>query len=184
MAQRQKIRRWRRLDHCGLEILHWREHQDGIEAVSTIIDAGPDPFALHYTWNLDRHWRTRDVTLLRTDGDDRTLQIVRTGPASWRVDGIKRPDLEGCREIDISATPLCNGLAVHALGDDGGEFLALHVNAADNLALRPSQQRYERMGPRRWRYIDKGVARGFEAVLDLDADGLVTRYERVFDALT
>jgi hypothetical protein len=47
----------------------------------------------------------------------------------------------------------------------------------------PSHQRYERRGAGLWRYIDKGVAAGFEADLKLDADGLVAHYEGLFEAV-
>lgn len=183
MPEQQRVRRWRRLDHAGLEILHWREHEHGIEAVSTIIDAGPDPFALHYTWNLDQDWRTRDIVLLRSDGDDRTLRVERTGDTAWRVNGEPRPDLDGCLEIDISATPLCNSLAIRALGREDGALTALYIDALNDLNLRPSAQRYERLGPRKFRYVDMGVVEGFEAVLELDSEGLVLSYEDLFEAL-
>ena len=56
------------------------------------------------------------------------------------------------------------------------------INAAD-LSTTPSRQRYEKLDARNWRYIDLGVARGFEAGLHLDSDGMVERYEGLFEAL-
>ena len=47
--------------------------------------------------------------------------------------------------------------------------------------MERSRQRYDRVGPNRVRFVDLGVAAGFEADLDLDDDGLVLRYEGLFE---
>ncbi len=44
-----------------------------------------------------------------------------------------------------------------------------------------SRQRYVRVNPNRVRYVDLGVAAGFEADLDVDEDGLVLRYGHLFE---
>ena len=63
-----------------------------------------------------------------------------------------------------------------------GELLALFVEASIlTLTCQPSRQRYERLGPRTWQYIDKGVSAGFTARLDLDEQGLVAKYEHLFE---
>jgi hypothetical protein len=67
------------------------------------------------------------------------------------------------------------------LGGDG-EFDAAYI-AADNMTVVPSRQRYEKISDTYWRYIDLGVAHGFAAALELDKDGLVARYEGLFEAL-
>ncbi len=84
--------------------------------------------------------------------------------------------------MDVSATPLCNALAIRRLEETGGEFTALYV-LAPALTVEPSRQRYEPLGSGRWRYVDLGAAKGFEAVLELDSDGLVRTYERLFEAI-
>ena len=176
------LRRWKRIDFPGFETLALEEDADGIRARSVIIDNSDEPFGLVADWRLDRGWVSRSLhlTLLR-DGGVRELAIARTGPLSWRVDGEARPDLDGCLEIDVSATPFCNGLALRRLGHEPGELTALYVLASD-LSVEPSRQRYERAGEN-WRYVDLGVAKGFEAVLEFDSDGIVRRYEGLFEPL-
>jgi hypothetical protein len=44
-----------------------------------------------------------------------------------------------------------------------------------------SRQRYDRLGPNRLRFVDLGVAAGFEADLEVDDEGLVHRYEHLFE---
>ena len=171
---------WRRIDFVGLEILQLTKTQTAIEARGTIIDAGDGQFSLSAVWKLDANWRSRSLDLTqRAASGERTLRIER-GQRGWLIDGHARPDLADCLEIDVSATPFCNGLALHGLGHEPGELTALYVDASD-LSVQPSRQAYERLGPRQWRYIDLGVAKGFKAVLDFDEDGLVTKYEGLFE---
>jgi hypothetical protein len=176
------FRRWRRIDQPGLELARFDVEEHGVTVSSTLVDGGEKPFSLRYIWTLDPNWRTRTLRLEHMNGDDRWLTIERAGEASWRVDRQPAPHLEGCAELDLSATPFCNSLAIRRLGKDG-EFDAAYISA-DDLSVTPSRQRYEKISDTYWRYIDLGVAHGFTAALELDKDGLVARYEGLFEALT
>jgi hypothetical protein len=181
MQNDQILRRWRRVDEPGLELLALSRSPSGLGVRSTLIHAGAKSFGLRYRWELDPSWRTRTLHIERTDAIEKSLTIERTGDTSWRVDGEARPDLSGCHEVDLSATPFCNALAIRRLGAAGGELLALFVEASV-LTCQPSRQSYEPVGPRAWLYLDKGVADGFTALLDLDEEGLVAKYEHLFEA--
>ncbi len=175
------LRRWRRVDEPGLELMTLSRIRAGIDACSTVIHAGAEGFGLRYRWELDASWRTRRLRIDRTDAIEKSLLIERIGDTGWQIDGEVRPDLAGCHEVDVSATPFCNTLAIRRLGEAGGEMLALFVDAPA-LTCQPSRQRYEPLGHRAWRYIDKGVSDGFTARLDLDEDGLVAKYQHLFEA--
>jgi uncharacterized protein len=175
------LRCWRRLDQPGLELARIEPRDGGFFATSRLVDGGASPFSLRYVWSLDADWRTRSLRIEWSNADDRSLVIEREGEADWRVDGAPAPHLSGCVEVDLSATPFCNGLAIRRLGKTG-DLRAAWINAAD-LSIVASRQRYEKLDARNWRYIDLGVARGFEAGLHLDPDGLVERYEGLFEAL-
>jgi len=174
------LRRWRRVDQPGFELMALSRSPSGLSVRSTLIHAGAESFGLRYRWELDPSWRTRTLRIERTDDADKSLFIERSGDTKWQVDGKDRPDLAGCHEVDVSATPFCNTLAIRRLGSAGGDLLALFVDAP-SLACQPSRQGYERLGPRAWRYLDKGVADGFTARLDLDEEGLVAKYEHLFE---
>jgi uncharacterized protein len=176
------IKRWRRLDEPGLEVLRIEMRSDGVEVKSSVIHAGKQPFGLLYEWASDDAWRTRAVSLHLRGKDDRSMMIERSGMASWRIDGTRRSDLDGCDEIDVSATPFCNSLAIRRLEQRSGELTTVYVDVPA-FSVVPSRQRYEQLGSRQWRYVDLSVAAGFQAVLDLDEDGLVSRYEGLFEAL-
>lgn len=173
---------WRRLDFAGLELMELELGADGVEARSSLIDADEAPFALSLHWRLDRAWRSRSLSITRADADAETRLEIARNAQGWRINGEDRPDLAECLEIDVSATPFCNGLALRGLGREPGELTALYVDAAD-LSVQPSRQRYERISDLRWRYVDLGVAKGFEAVLEFDDDLVVTRYESLFERI-
>src|SRR5262245_9218082 len=104
------FRRWRRIDQPGLELARIEIDKRGVIACSNIIDAGEKPFALRYIWMLDGRWRTLSLRIEQMCDDDRWLTIERAGASSWRIDGKPAPHLEGCPELDLSATPFCNAI--------------------------------------------------------------------------
>lgn len=171
---------WRRLDEPGLEVFQLESNPDGFRALSTIVHAGADAFGMSYVWRLDRNLRTRHLDLNLTSPAERKMTIERLS-GGWRVDGQDRPDLAGCDEIDLSATPFCNTLAMRLL-EGSGELTVLYVDLP-SMQLQPSRQRYTAFGGSRWRYFDLGVAAGFEADLKVDDDGFVVEYEGLFEAI-
>jgi hypothetical protein len=176
------VRTWRRIDEePGLEHFRLRRARGGIEVESTLIGTGQRSFSMQYAWSLDVQWRSRKLHLRVFAAEEHSVVIERAGTASWRVDGKARTEFDGCDELDVSATPFCNALAIRGAGRRSSrELTALYV-AVPELKLTPSRQRYERLGPARWRYVDLGVARGFTAVLQLDRAGLVRKYQHLFE---
>ncbi len=173
-------RKWRRLDEPGLEVLHLQPDDDGLLALATVVHVGTEAFGLSYLWQLDRDWRTRRLELHLASPSIETLQIERSH-RGWQVNGRPRPDLAACDEIDLSATPFCNTLAMHRL-QGSGELTTLYVDLP-SLQLLPSRQRYTTLGKNRWRYTDLGIAKGFEADLEVDDENLVVVYEGLFETL-
>lgn len=173
-------RKWRRLDQPGLEVFGIMPEADGFRAVSTIVHAGADAFGVSCDWQLDGRLRTRRLDLRLSSPGVRQLTIERTAHG-WAVDGTERPDLAACEEIDVSATPFCNSLAMRLL-NGSGELTALFVDLPA-LELQPSRQRYIDLGGGQWRYIDLGVAEGFEATLRVDEDGFVIDYQGLFETM-
>lgn len=176
------FRRWRRIDRPGLELARIDIEKRGVTISSTLVDAGAaHPFSLRYIWTLTPQWRTRTLRVEHMNGDDRWLTIDRAGENTWRLDNKPAPHLDGCDELDISATPFCNTLAMRLLGRDGA-LTAAYVDASD-LSVQPSRQRYEKISDTHWIYHDLGVAVGFDAHLHLDPDGFVKTYEGLFEAI-
>jgi uncharacterized protein len=101
---------WRPTDVEGLERLELIVEPDGVTATSSVICLEAGGFRLDHWWKLDAAWRAQAVTigLWSARGHGR-LQLERVG-TGWRVDGTRRPDLEGAEEPDLSVTPFCNTL--------------------------------------------------------------------------
>lgn len=174
---------WRRLDAVGLERLELAAGPDGVEAVGTVLGLDAGGFQLEHRWRLDTAWRTVSLHVERLGATARTVLVVERDGDGWRVDGAPRPDLAGAEEPDVSVTPFCNTLPIRRLAPEPGATLTLDTCYVDADAMRAvrSRQRYERRGAHHVRYVDLGTAAGFEAELEIDDDGLVVRYEHLFE---
>jgi hypothetical protein len=177
----EQIYRWRGLDPPSLEVLRLQQTAGGINAHSTLSVSVDPSYAVSYEWQLDENWCTAWLRIRLEGEEERGLLIERTGDSTWLVDGAERPDLDGCEEIDLSVTPFCNTLALKRLAGSG-ELTTLYVSFPD-LKLQPSHQSYERLSTRTFVYTDLGAVEGFEARLEVDANGIVTHYEGLFEHL-
>lgn len=170
---------WRRTDVAGLERLELQRHADGIVAASTVLCTEDGGFRLDHHWRLDAQWRAQSVRVERWGAQGHGVLLLERAGTGWRVDGAVRPDLEGAEEPDLSVTPFCNSFPIRRTA----AALTLDTAYVDGatLTVARSRQRYERKGPRLLRYVDLGLSRGFEADLEVDDDGLVRRYEHLFE---
>ena len=99
---------WRRTDVHGLERLVLTHGTHGVEADSTVLCLEDGGFRLEHHWELSADWRAQRVRVQRWDAHgQRALRVERDGDG-WRVDGLRRPDLSGAQEPDLSVTPFCN----------------------------------------------------------------------------
>jgi hypothetical protein len=174
---------WRRTDVEGFERLELATGADGVMASSTVLCLEAGGFRLEHRWRLDRDWRAQSVTVERWNAEGRGILLLERAGKGWRVDGESRPDLDGAEEPDLSVTPFCNSFPIRRTSNEVGASLALDVAFIDGPALTVarSRQRYDRQGPGRLRYVDLGLSQGFEADLTVDEDGLVVRYEGLFE---
>jgi hypothetical protein len=126
---------------------------------------------------LDDAWATRQVEVQSVSADgERRLVLSTDDDHRWRRGGERAPDLDGCVDVDIAATPLTNTFPIRRLA-------ALAVGAAVTspvawidvpaLAVSRVEQTYRRLGAVRWEYGDR--AHG-AFVLTVDDDGLVVDY--------
>jgi hypothetical protein len=176
---------WRRTDIVGLERLVLKTSPDGVTAESTVLSAEAGGLRLDHHWRLDPAWRAIAVTVERWNADGHgRLRLERAG-RGWRVDGAVRPDLDGTEEPDLSVTPFCNTLPIRRLANEAAPSLTLDTAYIDGPALTVtrSRQRYDRLAADRFRYVDLGVAEGFVADLVVDREGLVLRYQHLFERI-
>ncbi|WP_114953862.1 putative glycolipid-binding domain-containing protein [Sphingosinicella terrae] len=174
---------WRRTDVAGLERLELVVGANGITARGSVLCLEDGGFRLDHEWRLSPDWRASSLTVRRWSaaGED-SLRLEWDG-TGWRVDGARRPDLDGADEPDLSATPFCNSLPIRRLPAAAGASLTLDTAYVDAAALTVarSRQRYDRQGRGRVRYVDLGLSAGFEADLLIDEAGLVLSYQHLFE---
>jgi uncharacterized protein len=94
---------------------------------------------------------------------------------SWLVDGVARPDLSECPDVDLESSVVTNALPVArlrlAVGESG------HAHAAwvrADLRVERLEQTYTRLDGRRYDYVSHYD--GFHAVLEYGDDGLIVDY--------
>jgi hypothetical protein len=94
----------------------------------------------------------------------------------WTMNGAPVPAVDGCLDLDLGFTPATNLLAINRLALSVGQAALapaawLDVDAA-TLTVLP--QRYERRSATSYWYEAPSV--GYQALLEVDASGFVTRY--------
>lgn len=177
---------WRRTDMPGTERLTLTASRDAISAESTVICVEDGGFRLDHRWRISPDWRALSLEVEKWSGEGHALLALEREGGSWRVDGMQRSDLDGADEPDLSVTPFCNMLPIHRLIAEERESLTLdtcYIDAASMTVVR-SRQRYEQLRPNLVRYIDLGLQSGFEADLEVDDQGLITRYQGLFERVT
>lgn len=166
--------------------------RDTVEASGTQLGVDPLPYRLAYRLETGPGFVTRRlVAEAEGEGWWRSLDLRHGGRGSWTCSveaeggaalaapGADPALLAGALDCDLAFSPLTNLMPVrrHALHERPG---AVDLDAAwvgvPDLSVRISGQRYEHVATGRVRYVDQGLFAGFEAVLELDGDGLVTGY--------
>ncbi|MCY9786914.1 putative glycolipid-binding domain-containing protein [Nocardiopsis sp. EMB25] len=152
-----------------------------LEAGEVVVE-GDERFLTRFTVRADLAWTTREVRVevVTARGAESVTLTVRGG--TWTDgEGRPRPDLVGCLDADVAATPLTNTLPIRRLGLNPGEYRDIAVAWIDvpSLRIRRVRQRYTRHpsegGLERYTYRDP--QRG-EYRLSVDSEGLVVDYER------
>jgi hypothetical protein len=177
--------RWSAWEGCeaGLEHADLRPADGGVDISGVVIGSnGEARFGLSYRLRLDSSWRTREARLRTTSGQ--ALRLESNGQGSWTENGRSRPDLQGCIDIDIQATPLTNTLPIRRLQWQAGESVAIRLCYVDvpDLTASAQDQRYTALEPGAL-YRFESLDTGFTADLPVDEDGLVLDYPGLFRRL-
>jgi hypothetical protein len=167
---------WRRLDLPGHDAARIVVREDGWELDGCAVFARAGRACrLEYRIRCDRDWRTRAARVVGWCGADAVAVELAAGAEGWTRDGRPCPELAGCVDVDLQFTPATNTLPIRRLGlavGAGADVRAAWLRFPE-LVLAPLEQRYERLGPDRYRYRSAG---GFERELAVDAAGFVTLY--------
>lgn len=177
---------WQALEGNGLEHLLLQAQGNGIFADSWVIgEVDGEPFRLHYTIHCDRQWRTRSLTAAVLTPTLRHIEVTVDEEGVW-TDRFNNSieELDGCVDLDISATPFTNTLPIKRLGLQPGEAAVIEVAylSIPDLEWRLSMQRYHCLSETAtgYRYRFESLRSGFTADINVDKMGLVTQYPGLF----
>jgi uncharacterized protein len=176
---------WWAWDGPGLGHLRLAVRDSGVVADGVVLGMEEGrPFRLAYEVRCDARWRVRYARVGST-GEPPKVELISDGEGNWEAsDGRTLSYLQGCRYVDISATPFTNTLPIRRLGLEPGESADIFVAYFDGADLQPwpEPQRYaclekdDRGGLYRFLSLDGG----FTADLRADPDGLVVDYPGLF----
>ena len=177
---------WAPWEAPGLEHLRLVTNDGSVVANGLVIglEAGR-PFRIGYEIRCDERWRVQEVRVATPDSGRPVLELLTDGEGHWnRGGGEPVPELEGCIDVDISATPFTNTLPIRRLGLKPGESEELTVTyvRVPELLVGPERQRYGCLEEQAdgWLYRFEALPSGFAAELPVDADGLVIDYPGLF----
>ena len=173
---------WLPQEGYGLEHLTLHQQEQEITANSVVLgDRDGALFRLWYQITLDQNWRVRRCRLRLLENETREIALLADGQGNWSDEaGTPLPSLNGCKDIDISATPFTNTLPIRRLTLHTGQAVELTVVyfSIPDLEIGTLQQRYTCLENR----VDGGLYRyesltsGFTRDLTVDAEGLVIDY--------
>jgi uncharacterized protein len=175
---------WVPSTNIGLEHLHLKQ-VDGDYSIDGVViginDGDERPFRVWYEIRADQGWKVQTCTLHLLDEGKRIIVLKSDGAGHWSdAMATALPALDGCIDVDITATPFTNTLPIRRLELSPGQSADLLVAfiTVPEMQVRAAPQRYTCLE----RHADGGVYRyeslssGFTRDLLIDADGLVIEY--------
>jgi hypothetical protein len=183
---------WTPRDEAGTEVLSLIQQENTTVAAGLIVSREAVLFRADYTILYDSKWCTRGVGIFllkdfnqAVDNSSRTLVIKADGLGHWTTgEGEPVPLLDGCLDVDISASAFTNTLPIRRLNLAVGESAELIVAyiALPELTLRVDKQRYTFLERRELNdvYRYEGLTTDFVADIVVDRDGLVVDYPGLF----
>ena len=167
---------WRRLDKPGHEAARLVSRGGGWELFGTAVFAHEGAACrLDYPVACDAAWRTVAARVSGWVGEEAVEIELSADPGGrWRLDGVERPEVEGCTDIDFGFSPSTNTLPIRRLrlGVGASHTIKAAWVRFPELTVVKAAQTYTRLDEFTYRY-KSGT---FEADLTVDDDGLVTAY--------
>ncbi|MQA92817.1 MAG: hypothetical protein GEU90_21775 [Gemmatimonas sp.] len=177
---------WTRRDQVAFEHYRVTELPDFFAIQGCVLTTLEDrPYRVDYVVQCDPDWKTRAVHVQTNHGQTaRRLELERDDSSRWTRDGERMPEFDGLLDIDLAITPSTNLLPIRRLDlgiGAGAAVEAVWIQFPDFEAERLPQS-YRRTGDGTYRYESGGG--GFAAELEVDDQGIVTRYGDLWDRVT
>lgn len=168
---------WRSIELKGHEACRLFSQEADWRLAGTAVFSHDQPCRLEYVIVCDASWNTM---LARVSGwvgkETVNIELAIDSERNWRLNGVERPAVAGCTDLDLNFSPCTNLLPVRRLNLSIGQEAP--VKAAwlrfPSFELEPLAQVYRRVGESTYRYESGGGS--FVAELEVDAVGFVTNY--------
>jgi len=169
---------WRSLHLPGHEACRLDSVNAGwVLAGTAVFSYEQQPCRLDYEIDCDSGWNTRSAKVNGWLADRLVaIDIIVSPERQWRLNGIERPEVAGCIDLDLNFSPVTNMLPIRRLDLAIGQ--AAQVKAAwlrfPSFELEALPQEYRRLDESTYRYAS---AEGqFVADLQASPAGFVTNY--------
>lgn len=176
---------WSQWSKPGLQHLHLKHRGDEIAADGIIlgIENGA-AFRLRHEILCDSKWRVRKVRV-NSLNDAQDIYLSADGEGHWSDKSGKAISmLDGCVDVDITATPFTNTLPIRRLALKQGESSELTVAyiVVPEMQVTIDKQRYTclEISYAGSKYKFESLDSEFTADLPVDAHGLVQDYPELF----
>ncbi len=128
-----------------------------------------------YLIRTDNRWNTKEVSVEELFKGSWCSVKIKVREGHWLIDGKESADLEGCKDVDLEASPVTNTLPLKRARLKVGERVDLKVAwmRFPSLAVHPLSQSYTRLAERKYRYESTS---GFSSEIEVDRFGLVRKY--------
>jgi hypothetical protein len=180
---------WSPWGEPGIEHLRLLQNDESMLADSIVLGVQNGmPFRLHYEITCDSHWNVKQLEVVHLNGNHKSIMLQADGKGHWTTPaGDPVHLLDGCIDVDISATPFTNTLPIRRLTLKPGqsaELLVVYILIPE-LELMTDRQRYTCLSVTNsgglYRY--ESMNSDFSAELPVDSDGLVFDYPGLFKSI-
>ncbi len=170
---------WRGLYQPGHEACTVHLLDTGWKLKGTAVFLSDDrrPCRLSYLVICDSSWKTLTGNVSGWVGnDDVNIEIFVDAPGQWQLNGLKKPEVNGCVDLDLNFSPSTNLLPIRRLNLEIGQ--QAEVKAAwlrfPSFELEPLSQVYSRLDEFTYHYSSNDGK--FVRDLTVNEFGLVTDY--------
>ena len=99
----------------GVSIARRERLADGWLFHGSEVLVGEETLSCTFSVVVGADWVTRRVEVAAVSAAGETRRVLEAVDGRWTVDGAPRPDLDGCVDVDIAATPLTNTFPIRRL---------------------------------------------------------------------
>ncbi|MCI0394414.1 MAG: putative glycolipid-binding domain-containing protein [Chloroflexi bacterium] len=177
---------WRRLDRPGHESarLFFQESSWRLTGTAVFMH-DQQPCRLDYLVVCDAEWQTVAGKVAGWVGRETVeIEIAVDAARRWWLNGMERPEVAGCTDLDLNFSPSTNLLPIRRLELAAGQ--QAEVQAAwlrfPSFTLEPLPQLYRRLDASTYRYESAGGR--FVAELEVNETGFVTHYPKFWQVET